>query len=153
MIKERGQISKIEGNGVWVKTIAQSTCNACQARHGCGQKLLNQIGVPTSSIWASLSAEDAQDLQEGEWVELGVEEGAVVLGSLLAYGLPVLLLVAGAALGQESAVQGLVGAAVGLAVGVMFSRFILRRYFGPRFFEPRVLARVTDEQAVTLTPS
>lgn len=153
MIKERGQVSKIEVGGVWVNTIAQSTCDACQAKHGCGQKLLNQIGVPTSSIWASTSSSGIRDLREGEWVDVGVEEGAVVLGSLLAYGLPILMLVIGAALGQDNAALAFTGAALGLVIGALTSRVVLRNYFGSQFFQPVVLGRSTDAAPVNIALS
>lgn len=152
MIKELGQISKVEIGGVWVNTIQQSTCNACQAKHGCGQKLLNQIGAFRSSIWASLgsSVELSDELSEGDWVEIGIAEGAVVLGSLLAYGLPVLLLVVGAALGQSEPFMAMSGALLGLLIGASFSRVILRGFFAPQYFQPVVLAKATAPQQVKL---
>lgn len=154
MIKEFGRITKIEAGGVWVTTIQQSTCNSCQAKHGCGQKLLNQLGVATSSIRANVgTAIDPAELTEGDWIEIGVAEGAVVTGSLLAYGLPVLLLVVGAALGQNDPLTSILGAAFGLAVGASVSRAVLHSCFGPQYFQPIVLSKGLNDQRVKLITS
>lgn len=135
-------------------TIRQSTCNSCQAKHGCGQKLLNQFGVATSSIWAGVgTAIDLAELAEGDWVEIGIAEGAVVNGSLLAYGLPVLLLVVGTALGQSDSITAVVGAALGLLAGIGISRALLRGCFGPQYFQPMVLRKGLNDQRAKLITS
>lgn len=153
MIKELGQVSEVGAGGVWVTTIQQSTCNACQAKHGCGQRLLNQIGAAKASIWAELSPELGCEVAVGDWVEVGIEEGAIVIGSLLAYGAPVVLLVLGATLGQGSGWASVMGAALGLVVGAALSRYILRTHIKAHFFQPVVLGLAQPEQRVTLIGS
>lgn len=152
MITELGQVTAIDAGGVWLKTIQQSTCNACSARNGCGQKLLNQIGASTASLWASYDPQftEAQSLSVGDWVEVSVEEGAVVLGSLLAYGLPIACLVAGATLGNDSNSAALLGAVAGLISGALLSRYILRNRVGQQFFQPTVVAITSAPQSVAI---
>lgn len=150
MIKERGRVLRIDGSGVWVETLRQSTCGACQARHGCGQRLLNQIGASTSLIRAECDAGLMNGLVEGDWVEVGVEEGAVVLGSLLAYGLPILLLVLGAGLGGPSSLSSVGGALAGMAAGSLISRYVLSKHVGATYFQARVLDRITADKAISV---
>lgn len=150
MITERGKVTKVDDQGVWVETIRQSTCGACQARHGCGQRLLNQIGIGAPSLRAQANP-SVTDLTRGEWVEIGVEEGAVVVGSLLAYGLPVSLLVLGAAFGGDGTVAAAAGAIGGLLLGVLVSRYLLENHLHAGFFQAKVLSRAQDEQIVSLT--
>lgn len=152
MITEVGQVTALDADGVWLKTIQQSTCNACSARNGCGQKLLNQFGVSTASLWASYDPQfTAKDnLSVGDWVEVSLEEGAVVLGSLLAYGLPIAGLVAGAALGGSSNLTALLGAVMGLITGALLSRYLLRNRVGVQFFQPTVVATASPPQRVAI---
>lgn len=97
MIKELGEVIRLENDFVWVQTIRQSTCGACQARHGCGQKLLSSISSQSADIRARLNPEvNIGLLSEGDQVEIGISEGAVVLSSMITYGLPIIALVAGA---------------------------------------------------------
>lgn len=152
MITEFGQVTAVDADGVWLETVQQSTCNACSARKGCGQKLLNQIGGSTASLWASYDPQfqDRQTLNVGDWVEVSVEEGAVVLGSLLAYGLPIACLVAGATFGGTSNTTALLGAAGGLIIGALVSRYILRNRVGQQFFQPTVVALASKPQPLTI---
>ncbi|MDF3932676.1 SoxR reducing system RseC family protein, partial [Pseudomonas citronellolis] len=43
MIEEQGRVIGVEPGAVWVETLRQSTCSACNARAGCGQGLLQQL--------------------------------------------------------------------------------------------------------------
>ena len=154
MIKELGQVERLDRGGAWIATIQQSTCNACQAKNGCGQKLLNQLGASTSSVWAALATENNLQLKPGDWVEVGIEEGAIVLGSLLAYGLPVILLVLGAVLGEGTWLGSAPSALVGLLSGALFTRRILRDYIRGQFFQPMILALspMEEERQIHLQP-
>lgn len=150
MIVEAGQVVRAEANAVWVQTVKQSTCGSCRARHGCGQKLLNQFGATTGEIRVHCDQALLTDLAEGDAVEIGITEGAVVSASLITYGLPILCLVFGAWLGAalNSNFLNALTALAGLFVGALIVRFLLSRYFKPRYFEPVVLRRLASEVAV-----
>lgn len=150
MIVEAGQVVRAEANAVWVQTVQQSTCGGCRARHGCGQKLLNQFAASAGEIRAHCDHALLADLTEGDSVEIGITEGAVVSASLITYGLPILCLVLGAWLGAglNSNLLNALTALAGLFMGALIVRYLLSRYFKPRYFEPVVLRRLPCEVAV-----
>ena len=45
MIEEQGRVVALEPGAVWVETRRKSTCSGCSARNGCGQGLMDQLGV------------------------------------------------------------------------------------------------------------
>jgi sigma-E factor negative regulatory protein RseC len=85
------------------------------------------------------------DVQEGDQVEIGIEEGAVVIASLLVYGLPVLSLLGGIALAGWFGFAGIgmfVMCVVGMLGGVALARLLIKSHFRPTFFEPVLLRRL-----------
>ncbi|WP_020210295.1 SoxR reducing system RseC family protein [Gilvimarinus chinensis] len=94
MLVESGKIVAVEADGLWVETIAKSTCGSCAAQKGCGQSLLAKFAGHTTFIWVSLAGRDAASYQIGDAIELGVPEQVVANGSILVYLLPLLTLLA-----------------------------------------------------------
>lgn len=130
MLIETGRVAAIDADCLWVETIQKSACGSCSAQKGCGQSLLARLGAKPSYLRVLPGDNHAvADFSLGDQVEIGVPESVVVSGSLVAYFVPLLLFVIGAAVGQhyfvsEAAVilmafAGLVGG--GLAVRVMAS--------------------------------
>lgn len=147
MIVETGQVVRAEAEAAWVQTVQQSTCGSCRARHGCGQKLLNQFAVSTGEIRAHCDPALLADLSPGDSVEIGIAEGAVVSASLITYGLPIICLVFGAWLGAglNSNFLNALTALAGLLSGALMVRLLLSRYFKLCYFEPIVLRKVSVE--------
>lgn len=142
MILETGKVVAVEGDGVWVETANQRACGACAARKGCGQSLLAQMQGHRSYIRAALNGHLPQDFQEGDLVEIGVHESAVIRGSLLVYCLPLLGLVAGATVGDAVGVsEGLVAmsALMGLVLAGMGVRWFSRNHYADERFQPVVV--------------
>lgn len=152
MIVEAGRVVRAEAEAVWIETVKQSTCGGCRARHGCGQKLLNQFAASAGEIRARCDHALLADLTEGDSVEIGIAEGAVVSASLITYGLPIACLVLGAWLGEalNSNLLNALAALAGLIFGALMVRFLLNRYFRLRYFEPVVLRKLANE--VTIIP-
>lgn len=94
MLKETGRIVAVESDGLWVETIARSTCGSCAARSGCGQSMLARLGGRPSYLWVSLQGRDTRDFQVGDDIMLGVPEAVVANGSMLVYLLPLVTMVA-----------------------------------------------------------
>lgn len=89
MLTETGVVSKIEADGVWVRSQRQSACGACQARSGCGQRLLYTVTGNSIDVFAKFpQGESFTALSVGDQVEIEVSENAIVNGSLLLYVLP-----------------------------------------------------------------
>lgn len=100
MLSEQAKVVAIEADGLWVETHQQSACNQCRAKNGCGQKLL--AGGPSSATLVK-AVYDASAPREiwavGDHVLIGIEEHALVNGALMAYVLPLLLMVAAVLVG------------------------------------------------------
>ncbi len=45
MIEEQGRVVATEPGAVWVETVRRSTCSSCSANAGCGQGLMQRLGV------------------------------------------------------------------------------------------------------------
>jgi Positive regulator of sigma E activity len=144
MLTETGKIVRLDGNIAWVETMRQSVCGACQARKGCGQNLLNQLTGTTSYLRLSLNS-NAGDVGEGDQVEIGIEEGAVVAASLLAYGLPLFLLMFSivlAGLFQFAGFWTFIACVAGLSAGITLNRLLIKHCFRASFFEPVLIRRI-----------
>jgi len=93
LITEIGTVVAVEPDAVWVETIRQSTCEACSARNGCGQKMLASIAGRMARIRVMTATAPTMDCRTGDRVLVGIPENVVVLGSLQVYLIPLLAMV------------------------------------------------------------
>lgn len=92
MIEEPGRVIALEAGAVWVETLRKSTCSSCSANAGCGQGLMDKLGVGRNrGLVRALS--DLQ-LQVGDSVVIGVREELLLRGAFLVYLLPLVCLFA-----------------------------------------------------------
>lgn len=89
MIEEQARVVALEAGAVWVETRRQSTCGGCSANAGCGQGLMDKIGVRASR--GHVRALCDLQLQVGDEVVIGVAEDWLLRSALLVYLLPLLL--------------------------------------------------------------
>lgn len=101
MIEEQGRVVAVESGAVWVETLRKSTCSSCSANTGCGQGLLDKLGV--SGRRGHVRALSDLQLRIGDAVVIGVREDLLVRGSLLVYLVPLLGLFAAALLANQLA--------------------------------------------------
>lgn len=94
MLIETGKVVAVESDGLWVETIAKSTCGSCAAQKGCGQSLLAKLAGHTPYLWVSLAGRDSADYRIGDEIKLGVPEAVVANGSMLVYLLPLIVMLA-----------------------------------------------------------
>lgn len=145
MIEERGRILSVEQGAVWVETIRRSACDSCQARNGCGQSVLQRLGLGARQGFIRvIDDQPGSSYQTGEEIIIGIPENAVVSGSAVIYLIPLLALFAAALLAQAlgagepvTIVAGLFGMGIGFAV----VRWHGRRSVSNPAFMPRVLKR------------
>lgn len=145
MLAETGKIVRFDGGAAWVQTMRRSVCGSCQARAGCGQRLLNQLTGATADIKVRLTPGAVSELKEGDLIEIGIEEGAVVAASMLAYGVPLLFLILAIALAdalKASSVAIALFCALGLGAGILLARLFLTSHFRPDFFEPVFVRKI-----------
>ena len=91
----------------------------------------------------------ALPLRPGEMVIVGLAEGALLRGSLLVYLSPIVLLLAGALLGQAAFAGAgeepvVLASAVGLGLGFLVARVLSRRLRSDARFQPVVVRRLGE---------
>lgn len=131
MIEETAHVVSVEGQFAWVETERRSSCGSCSAK-GCGTGALSKIlGARVQRI----RVRDPIGTRVGDSVILGIEERVLLLGSLMVYIVPLLLMLGGGLLGELLAPQweadaeglSLLFGVVGLASGFLWLRSYNRR--------------------------
>jgi sigma-E factor negative regulatory protein RseC len=123
MIEEQGRVVAVEAGAVWVETLRKSTCSSCSANAGCGQGLMDKLGVGNRRGYVRALTDLQLDI--GDSVAIGIREELLLRGSVLVYLVPLLGLFAGAlsiqALGGSE--LQVIGAGLG---GLLFSWLYIR---------------------------
>ncbi|MCB1687303.1 MAG: SoxR reducing system RseC family protein [Halioglobus sp.] len=157
MLTESGRVVGLESDGLWVETIRRSTCGTCSAQKGCGHGLLNRIAEGKRGYIRVLPGEHpVSHYKIDDQVLISIPEEVILRGSIIAYVLPLLTMLAGALMavnwlpGSED-LLAVCGAAGGLVLGYALVRWHGIRHRRDPDFQPvllRVIAAPTD--AVTL---
>lgn len=150
MIEESAQVVAVEGASgeyVWVETQRQSTCGGCAANQACGTATLAKVlGTRRTRVRAI----NQGGAQVGDRVIVGIDETALIRGSLAVYAMPLLTLLAGGIVGAllserlqvtgESLTLGL--GIAGLLAGLLWLKGFTRRIRDDSRYQPVVLRRV-----------
>ena len=146
MLIETGRVVAVEADALWVETIRQSTCGACAARQGCGHGLLNRIGDGRTGYVRVLRgpASGRRPCAVNDQVRISIPEQVILRGSAVVYMVPLLCMLAGAALAVQLFPAGpealaAIGAAVGLGSGFGLVRWHAWRHRDDRELQPTVL--------------
>lgn len=119
-------VAVISDNKVWVEVSARpATCDHCANPARCSTGLLSQINQPRRYL-----VSNTLDLHVGDRVSLAIAEGTVFRAALASYGIPLLLIISGAVVGQWLSGDG--AASVGMLIGLTLA-FLLLRYHEQRF--------------------
>jgi sigma-E factor negative regulatory protein RseC len=147
MIEETGQVVEVEGEFAWVETQRQSTCGSCAANKGCGTAVLSKVLGQKRNRVRALNRAGAHS---GDTVTVGIQEDALVRGSLAMYAVPLLALLGGGLVGQYlqqsyGSGEGLVILAglIGLFGGLLWLRGFSRRAQSNPRYQPVVLRKVS----------
>ena len=142
MIEERAVVVEVGEDGhAWLEIQRRSACSSCSASEGCGTSALAKVWDGRRSRVRVICR---WPLRVGDEVLVGLADGALLRGALLAYLLPLALLLAGALLGETA----LVGAveepvafqgAIGIVLGLVSVRLISRRWRQDARYQPVVL--------------
>lgn len=124
MNREWVTITEVALGGIWVESLQRSACDSCNARSGCGQRTLANVGrtiklwVPTNNIY-----------QVGQQVLLELPSGGLALSALLLYGVPLIMLILMSAIGQGfGELYAIIAGTFGLLLGLFFSRKLTQIY-------------------------
>lgn len=150
MIEETAQVVSVEGESgeyVWVETQRQSTCGGCAANQACGTSVLAKVLGTRRTRVRALNRSGAK---VGDRVIVGIDESALIRGSLAVYAMPLLTLLGGGIVGAllserlqvtgESLTLGL--GVAGLVAGLLWLKGFTRRIRNDSRYQPVVLRRV-----------
>ena len=87
MIEEQARVTRIKGNQVYIQSMQSSACQHCIQQDSCGTALYAKV-LPSRemAIFSTLQ------LNAGDTVLVGIEEGHLLRASLFMYLLPLLLM-------------------------------------------------------------
>ena len=158
MLTEQARVVAVDDDSVWVETIRQSTCGSCAVQKGCGHGLLNQIYPGRRNYIRVLTGDfRADDCRVDDEVIISIPEEVILRGSFVAYLLPLLCMIAGAALAAVAVplnqdVAAALGAVAGIAVGFALVRRHARAHRDDSYFQPtlqRILRSGTEPVRVS----
>jgi sigma-E factor negative regulatory protein RseC len=145
MLIETGRVVAVENDGVWVETIRRSTCGSCAAQKGCGHGIVNRIHDGRRSLVRALPGKIAPaECAVDDEVQISIPEEVILKGSLVVYILPLLAMMAGAALGGYLFPEGgdpasAGGAVAGFALGYSLVRWHARAHRDDRRLQPELV--------------
>ena len=90
MIEETGRVVALAPGAVWVETERSSTCSVCSVRSGCGQGLVDRLGI-RERRGLILALCDLR-LSVGDTVVVGIRESVLLHGAVLVYLFPLIML-------------------------------------------------------------
>ena len=143
MIEERAVVVEAGDGHAWVEIQRRSACGSCAASEGCGTAALGKLW---SDRRIRVRAIAEEPLRVGDEVCVGLADGVLLRGALLAYSLPLFLLLAGALLGQVAFAGAgeepvVLSGVLGLGLGFLVVRVLSKRFQDDSRFQSRVLRR------------
>ena len=91
MIEEIGVVTKVEGNMAKVIVQKRGACDGCKAQRTC---------QPTED-GMEIEAVNMAQAKEGQEVKISIDAQTYLQGTMLVYGLPLVLFIAGAIVGKS----------------------------------------------------
>jgi len=157
MLEENAVVVELDGEYAWIETQRKTACGSCSVNKGCGTSVISKVVGNRRTRVRALNQAHAV---VGDHVVVGVQQNALVRGSLAVYLLPLLGMFLFALLGAVlSSLQGweytegwrIIFSMIGLALGfIMLYRFS-NRVAGNPAYQAVVLRR--QESPVRFVPS
>ena len=150
MIEEHARVVDMNAEGVWVETQRRTACGQCAANKGCGTATLAKVLGNKRSRVRALNPK-ATSVAVGDEVIIGINEQALVRGSLAVYTAPLLAMFVFGLLGQLLATQLLfensefltiVFSVFGLLLGFVWVRRFTHCIAGDARYQPILLRQV-----------
>ena len=94
MATERGIVIKLDSTTAWVKTTRTSACKTCSAKSSCN--------VVESGKEMEVQAINEAGAQVGDRIIISIDTASLLKASFLLYVFPILLMIAGAVIGQKA---------------------------------------------------
>jgi sigma-E factor negative regulatory protein RseC len=141
MIEQDARVVAVADGLAWVETRRASACGTCSASGGCGTSVGAKLLGEGPNRFAVI---DPIGVAAGDPVVIGIGESALTRAALLAYLLPLAVLMGAAFLAEKAGggdgLTALCGLA-GLAVGVWGTGWLVRRKDAQMRYRPVLLRR------------
>jgi len=115
VIEEHALVVALNAEGVWVETQRRSVCGSCAVNKGCGTATLAKVLGNKRSQVRALNPKSTS-VTVGDEVIIGINEQALVRGSLAVYIVPLLALFVFGVLGQMLGTQLLIESHEGMTI-------------------------------------
>jgi sigma-E factor negative regulatory protein RseC len=139
MLEECGVVVKVADEFAWIQTSRHSACGHCDSKSSCGTASLSQVlGQKKTEIRVI----NHLAVRVGDNVVVGLEEQALLRGSLVIYLLPLLCLFATAILAQtwfHSEQLTILSGIIGLAGGLLWVKRITAKMADDVRYQPVIL--------------
>lgn len=151
MIEEQATVVEVNVDQITVQTLRKSSCNSCGANKACGTAVLSKaIGQKHSLVTISKLKEAQPTLLPGDQVIIGINESMLLNGSLLAYIAPLAGMIGfalvmswlGEILSWKGELHIILSAFIGLASGLLVSRFSITKGRHQSDFSPVLLKKL-----------
>lgn len=148
MIEETAKIVELDGDFAWVETQRESVCGACAVNKGCGTATIAKVlGKKRTRVRAF----NRLNAKLGDQVVIGIQEQALVRGSIAVYAVPLVFLLLGGLfgewLGQGSDSEGLaiLFGLFGLGAGFLWLVYFSRKVRTSPSYQPDILRHHVSE--------
>lgn len=150
MVEEHALVVAVDEGSAWVETQRRSVCGQCSANKGCGTAVLQNVLGNKRNVIRVLNK---IPVNVGDEVIIGINEDALVKGSMLIYALPIAAMIVFALLGEtfvarwlsiETDLMSMLGALFGLVLSVAALRWHSNRVRYNTNYQP-VLLRHANE--------
>jgi sigma-E factor negative regulatory protein RseC len=148
LIEETATVVAIGNDGTWVETQRKSACGQCAAKKGCGTSVLENIFGNKRN---RLKVINNIPVSVGDQVVIGLEEQALVRGSLAVYATPIIAMLVLGYLGDWLSLHYAVGnreiMSIIFALAGLFLGFRMLRQFSDSIrndkrYQPVVIRQV-----------
>ncbi|OGR26444.1 MAG: Fis family transcriptional regulator [Desulfobacterales bacterium RIFOXYA12_FULL_46_15] len=96
MITENGIVTDVNPSFAWVRTIRSGTCESCSSKDNCGT---SHSGKKEMTV----TVKNTLNVKKGDQVVIGLDTRPLLVITFLLYVFPVILLIAGALIGNSIA--------------------------------------------------
>lgn len=138
MLEQHAIVLKTEDDLAWVEARESGTCGSCGSG-GCSTRRLADLFGRRERAFP---VDNVLHAAAGERVVIGIPSGALWQSAFRLYGLPLLLILAGALIGQH--LNGDLGALAGAAAGLALAALAQRAGSLSRAFRPVMLRRADE---------
>jgi len=141
-------VDSTDGVRAVVEVKVAESCPRCASGKGCGAGIFTASSSATQPVEASVRK--GLNLSEGDVVEISLAPDNLLQAAFIVYGLPMLGAVAGATLAYAFSLRdsaAAMAALIGMAAGLVVSRWRIRQTSCLRKFEPVVERRVPESGA------